>query len=130
MSSQQAHEYVPRVGPPTVIFLTALAAATAFPAAFLVQQRTPPLWANVAAAIVMIVTVVMIPTMNARARRSDHRLRNLNLGIIAGAIVVPAVVVTIVAALPGTGGLMGVAVGVQILLLVASGLISSRSPEH
>ncbi|RDV44818.1 hypothetical protein DOE76_11420 [Leifsonia sp. ku-ls] len=127
--TSQNHPYVPNVGAPTIVFLTALAIATALPTAFLLHDTTPPLWVTAATFAVLLPAAAAVPAMNARTRPAARRDRSLNLTALVGAIVVPALLLVPVAAVPGLGWLMAVAVGVQVALLLLTGLLAARRPR-
>lgn len=116
--------YVPRAGTPTVVFLAALAAATALPTVYLLQGSAPPLWITAVTFALLLAAVIAVPTLNARTRPEGRRTRAINIAALVGAIVVPALLLVAAAALPALGWLMAVAVGVQVALLAVSGILA------
>jgi len=130
MTHSQDRPYIPQVGAPTMVFLGALTVTTALPTVFLVQAQTPPLWLTSVTFALLLTAVLLVPKMNAHTRLSSRRARSLNLALIAAAILIPAVLLIVATVGVGSGWLTAVGVGVQLVLLLSSGILAARDRDR
>lgn len=128
MSEKAERPYIPRSGAPTVMFLSALLLATALPTAFFVQGRTPPLWLTAISFAIVLAALLLVPGMNARAKPVKRSVRVFNGAAIIGAIVVPALLLTVGAITGSPAGWPVIALAVQFVLLLACAVLATCRP--
>lgn len=121
--------YVPRAGSSAVLLLAALLLVTAAPAAFLLREEAPPMWLTAASFGLVLGTIMLVPPLNRRAPTPSRAQQTVILVAIATAIAVPLALLYPTVAYAGLGWLLGVAVAVQAVLLiaVAVGTMSHRT---